>query len=178
MAIRAQINPTLFDKLVSDSDLSGLRATDNQVGGEISVSSLRFYTTPRLDAFKESSLELTVRRDLAWILNTTNLGAAIDLEPYPEVQSSVLNFGVPDLAGKTMSTRAIRQRADEIEAAIRAFEPRIGAEGLAVEPRSTGERENAITYVITGDITAAVNALPIRLVTDVETDTGAVTVRD
>ncbi len=41
-----------------------------------------------------------------------------------------------------------------------------------------GLRENALTYVISGDVTAAVQALPVRYATDVEVDTGAAIVRD
>ncbi len=177
MSVSSRINPTIFDKLIADTDMAGLH--DNKVDSGISSrETLRYYSVPKLERFNEQALKATVRRDLAWLLNTTNLGAVVDLEPFPAVETSVLNFGVPDLAGKAISHRVIIQRAREIRAAIRAFEPRIDEASLVVEPAPHGERENSVTYLITGDITAAVNALPVRLRTDIEADTAAVTVRE
>ena len=133
---------------------------------------------PQIERFNESALRATVRRELAWLLNTTNLAAAIDLDPYPQVRTSVLNYGVPDLAGKSVSRRLILQRAREIRAAIRAFEPRFDEDSLNVEISDTVERENAVTFVIHGDIRSAVRAIPVKIRTDVESDTAAVTVRE
>lgn len=174
-----RFNPTLFDKLVSDIELSGLRQTDDpEERTEITRASLRFYTVPKLDRFNETALRTTVRRELAWLLNTTNLDAVEDLSAYPQVRTSVLNYGVPDLTGKSMSTWAIRERANQIREAVKTFEPRIEPTTLDVEVRATDERENAVTFVIRGDISSAVKAVPVQFVTDVEVDTGAATVRD
>jgi type VI secretion system protein ImpF len=41
-----------------------------------------------------------VLRDLSWLLNTTQLEANEDLDAYPEVRRSTVNYGVPSLAGK------------------------------------------------------------------------------
>jgi type VI secretion system protein ImpF len=179
MAVTARINPTIFDKLIASTEMPGLHETDARIDSGVSNrETLRYYSVPKLERFNEQALKATVRRDMAWLLNTTNLGAVIDLEPYPRVQTSVLNYGVPDLAGKAISHRVIIQRARDIRAAIRAFEPRIDEKTLMVEPSQHSERENAITYVIEGDVTSSVNALPIKLRTDVETDTAAVVVRE
>jgi len=179
MAVTARINPTIFDKLIASSEMAGLHQDQAKVdSGVSSLETLRFYSVPKLERFNEQALKATVRRDLAWLLNTTNFGALVDLEPYPHVQTSVLNYGVPDLAGKAISHRVIVQRARDIRAAIRAFEPRIDEKTLVVEPGHLGERENSVTYVIEGDVTAAVNALPIKLRTDIEADSAAVVVRE
>ncbi len=177
-----RLNPTLFDKLVADLEMDGLREAGDSSGqgsGEVNRESLRFYSVAKVERFNENALRATVRRELNWIMNTTNLGAAVDLTPYPEVKTSVLNFGVPDLAGKALTPRVVQARARDIRDAIRAFEPRIDPTRLDVEPQtSVTERENAITYIIRGDISAAVNAMPVTFKTDVEVDTGAATVRD
>lgn len=174
-----RLNPTLFDKLVADLELDGLRDSDEaEAGKEASRSTMRFYTVPRVERFNERALRATVRRELNWILNTTNLAAVDDLEPYPEVKTSVLNFGVPDLAGKALTQRIIQDRARQIRAAVVAFEPRIEARTLEVEPLASVERENAITYVIRGDVTAAVQAMPVEFKTDIELDTASVVLRE
>lgn len=173
----SRLNPTLFDKLVADADISGMRGSEVEEA-ETSRDAMRYYSVPRLERFNETALRATVRRELGWLLNTTHLGAIVDLEPYPHVQTSVLNYGVPDLAGKSRARRMILQRARDIRTAIRAFEPRIDPDSLVVEPMDAVERENSITYVIHGDIGAALNAMPIQLRTDVEADTATVIVRE
>jgi type VI secretion system protein ImpF len=175
----SRLNPTLFDKLVADLEIEGLRESDNSrrtadLGGSI----MRFYTVPRIERFNEAALRTTVRRELSWLLNTTNFGSVEDLTPFPQVRTSVLNYGVPDLAGKTLTKRVVQGRAREIRDAIRAFEPRLDPKRLEVEAIEAMERENAVTYVIRGDVTAAVQAMPVEFKTDIEVDTASVTVRE
>lgn len=177
MAVGQRLNPTLFDKLVGGLEVEGL-IEDGRATTESSRETMRNYVIPRIERFNEEALRATVRREIAWLLNTTNLAAIVDLEPYPHVQTSVLNFGVPDLAGKSMSRRVVLQRAREIRTAIRAFEPRMEDSSLVVEPVADRERENATTYVIHGDVRSAVQALPVKFRTDIEADTAAVTVRE
>ena len=62
--------------------------------------------------------------------------------------------------------------------AVRAFEPRLDPKRLEVEAVSEIEKENAVTYVIRGDVTAAVQAMPVEFKTDIEVDTASVTVRE
>jgi type VI secretion system protein ImpF len=176
-AAPSRLNPTLFDKLVADSDISGMRGEEvEQV--EASRETMRYYSVPRLERFNESALRATVRRELAWLLNTTHLGSVVDLEDYPHVQTSVLNYGIPDMAGKELNRRLILQRARDIRTAIRAFEPRIDEKSLVVEPFDSIERENSITFLIHGDVTSAVKAIPVKFRTDFEADTSAATVRE
>lgn len=172
-----RINPTLFDKLVADLTMDGL-TDDPEEQAEVSRSSMRFYTVPRIERFNEAALRATVLRELNWILNTTNLASVQDLEDYPEVETSVLNYGVHDMAGKLLQRRAIQGRARDIRDAIRAYEPRIDPQRLEVDPVTSSDKPNAVTFVIRGDVTTAVNALPVEFKTDVEIDTGAATLRE
>jgi type VI secretion system protein ImpF len=174
-----KLNPTLFDKLVGGDEMAGLKETGDALETvESSRSAMRFYTVPRVERFNEAAMRITVRRELSWILNTTNLNAVQDLEPYPHVKTSVLNYGVPDFAGKPLTRRVIQGRAKEIREAIRIFEPRLDPNHIEVEALTALERDNAITYVIRGDITAAVQAMPVEFKTDVEVDTASVIVRE
>ncbi|MDP3550850.1 MAG: type VI secretion system baseplate subunit TssE [Novosphingobium sp.] len=152
-------------------------------GGEIEQAeerreSLRFLSVPAIERFNESALRATVRRELAWLLNTTNLESSVDLDNYPQVRTSVLNYGVSDLAGKSLNSRAVLRRAREIRDAVQAFEPRIDPASLHVELSDKVERENSLTFVIEADVRSAVRAIPIKLRTDVEADSSAVTVRE
>jgi type VI secretion system protein ImpF len=173
----SRINPTLFDKLVADLELDGLR-DEKEAEVELSRASMRFYTVPRIERFNEAALRTTVLRELNWLLNTTNLAAVQPLDDAPQVATSVVNYGVADMSGKLLDRRAIHSSAREIRDAICAFEPRIDPQRLDVDAKSTPERPNAVTFVIRGDVTHAVNALPVEFKTDVEIDTGAATVRE
>jgi len=173
----SRINPTLFDKLVADLTLDGVREP-SETEVEASRASMRFYTVPRIERFNEAALRATVLRELNWVLNTTHLAATQPLDATPEVASSVLNYGVADMSGKLLNRRAIQNRAREIREAISAFEPRIDSRSLDVEPQASPERPNAVTFVIRGDVTNAVNAMPVEFKTDVEIDTGAAIVRE
>src|SRR5215469_352362 len=105
-----RLNPTLFDKLVADLQLDGLRTDEAEAmeAPDPVRSRLRFYTVPRIERFNEAALRVTVRRELNWILNTTNLASVQNLDAWPEVRTSVLNFGVPDLAGKPLTKRVVQ----------------------------------------------------------------------
>lgn len=171
------LNPTLFDKLVAGNDIGGMRGEELE-NAEERREALRFLSVPAVERFNETALRATVRRELAWLLNTTNLESSVDLTHYPQVRTSVLNYGVSDLAGKSLSSRAILRRAREIRDAVQAFEPRIDPVSLNVELSGKVERENSLTFLIEADVRSALRAIPIKLRTDVEADSSAVTVRE
>ena len=177
MAIAQRLNPSLFDKLSADIDMPGLRDS-NMMQLELTPETMRIYAIPKLERFNEAALRATLKRDLAWLLNTVSLETSIDLDPFPQVKTSVVNYGVADLAGQAATHRIVMQRARDIRSAVRTYEPRISEKSLHVEPVLEQERENKITYIIHGDITAAVNAMPVTFKTDVEADTSSVTIRE
>jgi type VI secretion system protein ImpF len=176
-----RLNPTLFDKLVAHLELGGLRSREGETSNAVNdvvQRGLLHYDLANVDRFTEAGLRGNVRRELAWLMNTTNFESGQDLAAFPNVRTSVLNYGVADLTGKAQSRESIQARAARIKQAILAFEPRLDAASLSIEVRPTLERENAVTFVISGDITAAVQALKVRYVADIEVDTGAASVRD
>ncbi len=173
----ARLTPSLFDKLVSDLEIDGMR-DDASTGLEAAGQPARVYTVARLERFNEQAMRATVMRDLNWLLNTTHLGADVDLEPYPEVQRSVVNFGVPDLTGRTTHQRLVQSRARQIRDAIRTFEPRLNPQRLDIEASTDPDKANSLTYVIRSDIVSAVQSMPVQFMTDIEPDGGAATVRE
>ena len=171
--------PSLFDKLTSDVDPSRRRDEGTGSGeGERSAGPFRFYTVPRVDRYGASAARNVLRRDLGWLFNTISLDSTVDLSDTPEVQRSVLNYGVPDLTGKTTTRRVLEQRARELRTAIRSFEPRLSPDLLDVEVARTNERENSVTFVVRSHILSSVQPLPVEYKTDVEVDTGSASVRD
>ncbi|WP_294325087.1 type VI secretion system baseplate subunit TssE [uncultured Sphingomonas sp.] len=177
MAVQQRLTPTLYDKLVADLDISGMRDDDEAVPA-VAREKFRYYSVPKLERFNETALRATIRRDLAWLFNTTNLESLVDLEPYPHVRESVLNYGLSDLAGRTLDRRAVLARAREIRRAIRLFEPRLSRDGLTVDPVEDPSDPHALTYLIQGDITAAAQTMPVKFRTEVEAETASVNVRE
>lgn len=174
---RGHLDPTLFDKLVADHEIGGMRGEEIE-DLELKRDTLAYFSVPQIERFNEAALRSTVRRELAWLFNTTNLASTIDLEPYPQVRTSVLNYGVPDLSGKAVTNRLVHSRARDIRAAIQAYEPRIDRASLEVHGSEEIEKENSITFIIEADVTSAVRAIPVRFRTDFELDTSAASVRD
>lgn len=169
-------NPTLFDKLIAGAQAMPLGEAD---AGRAAVDpGPSFYTVTQLERFNEVAVRNTVRRELAWLMNTTHMEATVNLGPYPHVRSSVLNYGMPDLTGRVYTSRAARDRSEQIRRCINDFEPRMDPARLSVEARLTGGRESALTFVIRGDVTSAVNAMPVQFVADVEIDTGQTVVHE
>lgn len=172
-----RLTPTLFDKLVADAELSGLKRNDIDLA-DVMQESMRYYVVPRLDRFNEQALRATIRRDLAWLLNTTNYGALGSLDAYPEVQTSVLNYGVPDLAGKPLQGRTILERAREIRHAIKTFETRLDPDTLVIEPTVSEEQLNSVGFVIHGDIRSALRAMPVEFRTELDADTATIDIAE
>ena len=73
-----------------------------------------------------------VRRDLAALFNATSLETVEDLSDYPNVQKSTLNFGMPDLSGKTASGMDMQELERSLSRAIQQFEPRLLEETVKV----------------------------------------------
>jgi len=172
-----RLTPTLFDKLVAGVEMSGLQSADGAMP-EVMKESMRLYNVPKLERFNEAALRATIRRDLAWLLNTTNFGALGELEDYPEVQTSVLNFGVPDLAGKSLHGRSVLDRARDIRQAVRVFETRLEPKSLVVEPVKSNKEFNSISFLIHGDIRSSVRTMPVQFRTELDAETASVQVAE
>ena len=95
-----------------------------------------------------------VIRDLGWLLNSVSLDVCVDLEPYPEVQHSVLNYGLPDISGHTSSTINVKTIERSLIQAIRDFEPRIIRNSLRVKVHSdpSDMTHNSLVFEIEGAV--------------------------
>ena len=127
-----------------------------------------------------SRLRDCVRRDLAWLLNTTHLRAKQNLDEHPQVARSVLNYGMPDLAGRTTSGVDTTVLEQAIRKVILDFEPRLVAKTLRVK-LFVDEKQmnhNAMSFDIEAELWA--QPLPLRLFlrTAVDLETGTIDVLD
>jgi type VI secretion system protein ImpF len=158
---KERLQPSLLDRLTDNDPEKKQESRDTRV-------------------LSPSKLRDCVRRDLAWLLNTTHVQATQALDDYPLVAHSVLNFGMPDLAGRTTSGVDTSVLEQSIRRAILDFEPRLVAKSLRVK-LFVEERQmnhNAMSFDIEAELWA--QPLPLRLFlrTAVDLESGTVEVTD
>ena len=119
-----------------------------------------------------------VCRDLAALLNCANLDAVTDLDAYPHVQSSVVNFGMPSLAGRAARAADPLQIANAIELAIRRFEPRLSQLRVTPEMGEEGNETHVLAFRIDAQLWGQVASQQLVLRTSIDVDSGSVSLAD
>ena len=160
---RERLQPSLLDRLTDDEP------DRREESREQRVLSMR-------------RLREAVLRDLQWLLNTGNLSGAEAalLEEYPEVQRSVLNYGMPHLSGYTVATMDVTALERVIKQAITTFEPRILKRGLRVTAVEEVARsgQSTLAFTIEGLLWAQPAPQSIYLKTELDLELGDVKVTD
>ena len=161
MTQKERLQPSLLDRLTDDDPHQLTESRDKRV-------------------LSPARLRECVRRDLAWLLNTTNLATVQDLAAVPDVQTSVLNYGMPDLAGQTATTVDVRLLERLLTQVIVNFEPRLLKGSLKVKLFVDGDKmsHNAMSFDIEAQLWA--QPLPLRLFmrTEIDLENGGVMVTD
>lgn len=161
MTSQDRLQPSLLDRL-----------TDNEPDSKVESRDRRVLSMQRI---REAVL-----RDLAWLLNTGHLETTEDLEAYPQVRESVLNYGMPDITGMTASGA----NTDDLEKAVRdaviQFEPRIASESVRVNitKDESAMGRNSMVFSIEGQLWAEPTPIMLYLKTEVDLETGDVAVMD
>jgi type VI secretion system protein ImpF len=158
---KERLQPSLLVRLTDDKPQEKMESRDKRV---LSLPKLR-----------ES-----VIRDLKWLLNTVHLASIVNLDDYTEVAHSVLNYGLPDLSGKSVSGTDVETLERRLRQAIWDYEPRILRESLQVRIALSEDEMsyNAIRFMIEGMLWAHPMPLQLYLKTEVDLDTGSVSIED
>jgi type VI secretion system protein ImpF len=126
-----------------------------------------------------------VLRDLAMLFNTDSLSgretragdpalATHDIEDFPCVAASAVNYGIPPLAGRTAPDPQAVARG--LEQAIRRFEPRLRAGTVKVSPVGEAQAGHAIAFDIEAELWAEPAPLRLRLRTLIDLEEGAASI--
>lgn len=129
----------------------------------------------------DAGLRQAVLRDLHWLFNSTQLSEEIDEAVLPHVRSSVLNFGMPAMAGQSISTLDRFGLENVIKTAILSFESRILPHTLEVgliTSEDAQDHHNVLEFHITGELWAQPMPLELYLKTSLDLETGQVTLDD
>jgi type VI secretion system protein ImpF len=161
LSSRERLQPSLLDRLTDDAPEHKRESLDQQT---LSMQQLR----------------RAVLRDLAWLLNTTNLVATDSLDGAPLATKSTINFGIPSFAGLIGTARKVGSLESGIADAIRAFEPRIRADSLKVRLRQAQDDQPAaaLTFEIQGELWAQPVPQQLFIETMIELETRMAVVTD
>ncbi|MBL8250636.1 MAG: type VI secretion system baseplate subunit TssE [Candidatus Competibacter sp.] len=158
---KERLQPSLLDRLTDEEPDRQEESRDKRV---LSMSRLRE----------------CVLRDLGWLLNATRMTDG-DLEGrYPFAARSVINYGLPALAGGTARSLEIADLEQDLRQAILDFEPRILRHSLRVRAELTEERmsHNALTFEIEGNLWAQPLPLQLYLKTEIDLESGQVHIEE
>lgn len=126
------------------------------------------------------SLRESVLRDLEWLMNTVNMESVIDFEAHPELENTVLNYGMPGLSGSTINDAERNSIKNLIKDAIESFEPRIMKNTLRVTLINDNELLNphAIAFQIEGTLWGRPMPEALFLRTELDLELGDVRVME
>jgi type VI secretion system protein ImpF len=119
-----------------------------------------------------------VSRDLSLLLNATSLEAVVDLNALSCVRASVLNFGLPSLAGLPTGSINTEQLARKLESVIRGFEPRLTKVRVTHDPQQEQEGEPEICFLIDAQLWDQTAPHQVMLRTRISTASGKAQVQD
>ncbi len=125
-------------------------------------------------SMSQSQFKTAVIRDLGWLLNSVALEVCMDLEDYPEVKRSVLNYGLVDLSGHTSSTVDVRIVEKSIRESILQYEPRIIRNSLKVKVHSNPDEmsHNSLVFEIAGAVFGQPSPFQVVLKSELDLECG------
>ena len=125
----------------------------------------------------ESVLRREVSRDLEALLNAVAMESTINLDDFPLVRKSILNFGIPDVAHRTIDETRLSEIPDEIKNAIMNFEPRLARATVEVErDMSVDAAELRVRFIVRADLMCDPVNVPVEFIADV-LDTGKIFIK-
>lgn len=160
--LKDRLQPSLLDRL-----------TDEQPDKRQEASAQR--------VLNERELRERILRDLRWLLNTTALESERNqnLQGFDDVKESVVNFGIHELSGHSISGVKIPDLEERMRQSILRFEPRILPHTLKVKAQATDQfNHNALSFDIQGDLWMQPSPLRLYLKTELDLETGAVDVTE
>ncbi|GJE62777.1 type VI secretion system baseplate subunit TssE [Methylobacterium trifolii] len=143
-------------------------------GGERIIAGRR---TSARAAVSTADLQRSVALDLERLMNAVNFASGTDIDAFPHVRRSILNHGFVDIARLSIDEAGVEAIADEIETALRTFEPRLAAGSVTARRDTTVDpAELKLRFVVRAEIEADPLNVPVEFVADLERDTGRIKV--
>ena len=149
---RDRLYPSLLDRLIDEEPGRATEARENR------ASSLQ-------------RLRENVLRDLNWLFNATQ--SSIEFDGDELLGGSVINYGMPPLAGRPASQYDLPELSRVLRDVIIRFEPRIIAHTLRVTAeRNRGDTHNVLGFRIEGQLWSQPIPLEIFMRTEIDLESG------
>lgn len=131
-------------------------------------------TTART-AITEPLLRREVARDLDALMNTIAMESTQDLHTFEHVRNSILNFGFPDIAHRSIDEISLDDVKYEIANVLMNYEPRLLRSTIHVSRDTTVDAADLkVRFVVRADLSCEPLNVPIEFVADVEIDSGKI----
>ncbi|MEC5386828.1 type VI secretion system baseplate subunit TssE [Uliginosibacterium sp. H3] len=137
--------------------------------------------SPDKRVLTKAQLRDAVLRDLTWLLNASRPTARDGLADWPEVERSVLNYGMPSFSGETASSLDVSDVEKAIREALIQFEPRIIPGTLRVIANQSDnimDWHNIVSVSIEAMVWAQPVPLQLMLRTQLDLESGLIEVSD
>jgi type VI secretion system protein ImpF len=156
---KERLQPSLLDRLSDDEPDVSIESREKRV-------------------LSQERLRASVLRDLTWLFNTTNMAALVDLAGHPNVAKSVLNYGLPDLAGHTATGIDVAKLEGLLRRAICDYEPRLIQRTVRVHlvVDQNTMSHNSMRFEIEAELYAQPLPLQLYLRTEIDLEDGDVRV--
>jgi type VI secretion system protein ImpF len=155
---RDRLYPSLLDRLLDDEPG---RATEPRENRAASLQKLRD----------------NVLRDLNWLFNAVQTSEALGDDDL--LAGSVINFGLPPLAGRPASQYDVVELSRLLREVILRFEPRIIPHTLKVRAeRQSADSHNVIGFRIEGQLWSQPVPLEIYMRTEIDLESGLTSVTE
>ena len=155
---RDRLYPSLLDRLIDDEPGRATEARENR--------------SATLQRLRENVL-----RDLNWLFNATQ--SSVDFDGDTLLSGSVINYGMPPLAGRPASQYDLGELARVLREVILRFEPRIIAHTLKVSADANrGVSHNVLGFRIEGQMWSQPIPLEIYMRTEIDLESGMTQVRE
>jgi len=160
-SLKERLQPSLLDRLTDYQPEKTRESSSQQVLSQ--------------KQFKDA-----VIRDVAWLLNSVSLDCVADLESYPEVADSVLNYGLPDISGHTASSIDAADLEKSLLKVIAKFEPRIIRHSLKVVVHANLDEmnHNSLVFEIEGHVFGQPMPFQVVLRSELDLECGKFNIRE
>jgi len=144
---------------------------EERVGGERVLSARGSLKRRGAD---EAVLKRDLAIDLMSLVNTIDLGSAIDLSDLGSVKRSVLNYGLPDLSALTSLESDVDNVGDYLKQALLAHEPRLRPESIHVEKASeVSDETHRVSFSVSAEMACSPLDLQTEFVAEVDVSSGS-----
>lgn len=148
------------------------KKSDMRIDGERVISGR---ANLRRNGATESALKENLAVDLVSLVNTIDLGSVVDLEEFPNVGRSVLNYGLYDIGHLTSEEGKVAEVGRNLMTALLQHEPRLKSETLHVERDETVDDVNQrIRLNVLAEMSSSPFDVPVEFVAEVDVGSGKV----